>query len=59
MNKQKVRSKGGGKTKKKKKGKPKILFLKAWREQKEIPPDYHHCQEIETIKEKKKSLHSS
>ena len=24
------------------------------REQKEIPPDYYHCQEIETIKEKKK-----
>ena len=56
MNKQKVRSKGRGKTKKEKeKRKTKdSIFLKAQREQKEIPLDYHHYQEIETIRGGKK-----
>ena len=56
MNKQKVRSKGRGKTKnEKEKRKTKdSIFLKAQRKQKEIPPDYHHRQAIETIGERER-----
>ena len=56
MNKQKVRSKSRGKTKKEKeKRKTKdSIFLKAQRKQKEIPPDYHHRQAIETIGERER-----
>ena len=56
MNKQKVRSKSRGKMKKEKeKRKTKdSIFLKAQRKQKEIPPDYHHRQAIETIGERER-----